>query len=167
MKVIIDIWIFLQRCVFLSRDLCLLGLIELEIAIFPRLLNKCEHCTEQRSTLEKMNRSSLFSFLSKLQLIFQGSKVARIKDLREKEMFLVLLFIKQWDYLEIVMLRSSLLPLSASCLLVCFGFILVVCLLVLGVKEIVVKKFNYTRKVPIKHIIIGAVSKSTAKLGIR
>lgn len=46
-----------------------------------------------------------------------------------------------------------------------FGF--VVCLLVLGVKEIVVKKFNYTRRVPIKHIIIGAVSKSTAKLGIR
>lgn len=65
------------------------------------------------------------------------------------------------------MLRSSLLPLSAFCLLACFVLVLVVCLLVLGVKEIVVKKFNYARKVPIKHIIIGAVSKSTDKLGIR
>lgn len=56
---------------------------------------------------------------------------------------------------------------SFSFLLVCFVLVLVVCLLILGVKETVVKKFNYTRKVPIKHIIIGAVSKSTAKLGIR
>lgn len=56
-------------------------------------------------TIEKMNWSTLFCFLSRVQLILQGSRVARIKDLRNK-WFWHCCSLKQWDYLEIALMRS-------------------------------------------------------------